>query len=71
MVLNDRCSFMHSLITWYVAAQEIATLRKEAKAFKVVRDALRSPSTDGDRDAAKLVFQKVTLPAIIMYNPIT
>jgi ubiquitin-like 1-activating enzyme E1 B len=43
-------------------AQEIATLRKEAKAFKVVRDALRSPSTDVNRDAAKMVFQKVGLP---------
>jgi ubiquitin-like 1-activating enzyme E1 B len=40
------------------AAQEIANLRKEALAFKSVRESLRSPSaTHGD--AAKIVFQKV------------
>ncbi|KAF8960670.1 hypothetical protein BDZ97DRAFT_1833068 [Flammula alnicola] len=38
-------------------AQEIETLRKEAQAFKTVRNALRS-STD-NLDAAKLAFQKV------------
>ncbi|KAF9479531.1 hypothetical protein BDN70DRAFT_932510 [Pholiota conissans] len=37
-------------------AQEIATLRKEAQAFKAVRDALRSKES---ADAAKLAFQKV------------
>ncbi|TFK34634.1 hypothetical protein BDQ12DRAFT_689301 [Crucibulum laeve] len=39
-------------------AQEIATLRKEAQAFKAVRQALRTPGAGG-ADAAKLVFQKV------------
>ncbi|KIM86615.1 hypothetical protein PILCRDRAFT_4528 [Piloderma croceum F 1598] len=38
-------------------AQEIATLRKEAQAFKAVRAALRSPTTTGD--AARMAFQKV------------
>lgn len=38
-------------------AQEIATLRKEAQAFKRVRTALRSP--DDEDGAAKLVFDKV------------
>ncbi|KAF5339556.1 hypothetical protein D9611_011489 [Ephemerocybe angulata] len=37
-------------------AQEIDALRKEATAFKAVRDALRSPT---NQDAAHLVFQKV------------
>lgn len=37
-------------------AQEIAALRKEATAFKAVRDALRSKSST---NAAQLVFQKV------------
>ncbi|KAA1477921.1 hypothetical protein DENSPDRAFT_809164 [Dentipellis sp. KUC8613] len=37
-------------------AQEIATLRKEAQAFKAVRAALRSPQ---GTDAAKKAFQKV------------
>ncbi|KAJ2912068.1 hypothetical protein MD484_g8347, partial [Candolleomyces efflorescens] len=37
-------------------AQEIAALRKEATAFKVVRDALRSKNSE---DAAELVFRKV------------
>ena len=40
-----------------LSAQEIATLRKEAQAFKAVRAALRSPATTGD--AARMVFQKV------------
>ncbi|KZT71220.1 hypothetical protein DAEQUDRAFT_688223 [Daedalea quercina L-15889] len=41
-------------------AQEIATLRKEAQAFKVVRTALRMPEIDGQGpNAAKLVFEKV------------
>lgn len=39
-------------------AQEIATLRKEAQAFKSVRTALRTPSDD-KISAAKLVFEKV------------
>ncbi|KAI0317545.1 hypothetical protein OF83DRAFT_1283338 [Amylostereum chailletii] len=38
-------------------AQEIDTLRKEAQAFKAVREALRS--TGQSEDAAKLAFQKV------------
>ncbi|THH14856.1 hypothetical protein EW146_g5545 [Bondarzewia mesenterica] len=38
-------------------AQEIAALRKEARAFKAVRAALRTPS--GGQDAAKQAFQKV------------
>jgi hypothetical protein len=38
-------------------AQEIATLRKEAQAFKAVRAALRSPTATND--AARMVFQKV------------
>ena len=42
-----------------MTAQEIATLRKEAQAFKAVRDALRSPTTTGD--AARMVFQKVSI----------
>ncbi|KAJ2929091.1 hypothetical protein H1R20_g8005, partial [Candolleomyces eurysporus] len=37
-------------------AQEIAALRKEATAFKIVRDALRSKNSE---DAAELVFRKV------------
>ncbi|OBZ78036.1 Ubiquitin-activating enzyme E1-like protein [Grifola frondosa] len=41
-------------------AQEIATLRKEALAFKAVRAALRtSPQTSQDSTAAKIVFDKV------------
>ncbi|KAI0658884.1 hypothetical protein C8Q70DRAFT_991217 [Cubamyces menziesii] len=41
-------------------ATEIAALRKEALAFKAVRDALRSPAADGSPSgAAKLVFEKV------------
>lgn len=38
-------------------AQEIATLRKEAQAFRRVRTALRSPNDD--EEAAKLAFEKV------------
>ncbi|KZP09553.1 hypothetical protein FIBSPDRAFT_801990 [Athelia psychrophila] len=37
--------------------QEIATLRKEAQAFKAVRTALRTTAATGD--AARMVFQKV------------
>ncbi|KZP05062.1 hypothetical protein FIBSPDRAFT_967619 [Athelia psychrophila] len=37
--------------------QEIATLRKEAQAFKAVRTALRTSAATGD--AARMVFQKV------------
>ncbi|KAF7377833.1 Uba2 [Mycena sanguinolenta] len=37
-------------------AQEIETLRREAQAFRTVRDALRSSTSS---DAVKLVFQKV------------
>ncbi|KAL6299391.1 hypothetical protein BKA93DRAFT_807192 [Sparassis latifolia] len=40
-------------------AQEIATLRKEAQAFKVVRAALRAPSDTAGSNAAKMVFQKI------------
>ncbi|KAG5221458.1 E1 ubiquitin-activating protein [Salix suchowensis] len=42
-------------------AQEIATLRKEAQAFKAVRSALRSPqsSTSNGGDAARMAFRKV------------
>ncbi|KZT02787.1 uncharacterized protein LAESUDRAFT_729747 [Laetiporus sulphureus 93-53] len=41
-------------------AQEIAALRKEALAFKIVRDAVHRPSKDEESSsAAKLVFQKV------------
>ncbi|KAJ8507709.1 hypothetical protein ONZ45_g9959 [Pleurotus djamor] len=39
-------------------ATEIATLRKEAQAFKAVRLALRTPSANS-ADAAKMAFQKV------------
>ncbi|KAJ8516028.1 hypothetical protein ONZ45_g6634 [Pleurotus djamor] len=39
-------------------ATEIATLRKEAQAFKAVRLALRTPSSNS-ADAAKMAFQKV------------
>lgn len=46
-----------------LAAQEIATLRKEAQAFRAVRDTLRSTNANGSplnaNPAAKLVFQKV------------
>lgn len=43
-----------------VIAQEIATLRREAQAFKVVRAALRTPHVDGQgSSAAKIVFEKV------------
>jgi ubiquitin-like 1-activating enzyme E1 B len=45
----------------FFEAQEIDTLRREAKAFNAVRQALRSSTAS---DAAKLVFQKVFLPAI-------
>ena len=47
---------MHSF-SWTEIAQEIATLRKEAQAFKTVRTALRSNTQKAV--AAKLVFQKV------------
>ncbi|KAH9896598.1 hypothetical protein C8Q73DRAFT_416350 [Cubamyces lactineus] len=41
-------------------ATEIAALRKEALAFKAVRDALRSATADGSSSgAAKMVFNKV------------
>ena len=40
-------------------AQEIATLRKEALAFKAVRAALRAPDDPSSSNAAKLVFEKV------------
>ncbi|KAJ8688957.1 E1 ubiquitin-activating protein uba2 [Pleurotus ostreatus] len=38
---------------------EIATLRKEAQAFKAVRVALRSPQSSNGGDAARMAFQKV------------
>jgi hypothetical protein len=47
---------MHSF-SWTEIAQEIATLRKEAQAFKTVRTALRSNTQKVV--AAKIVFQKV------------
>jgi ubiquitin-like 1-activating enzyme E1 B len=40
----------------HLIAQEIATLRKEAQAFKRVRTALRSPNDN--EEAAKLAFEK-------------
>ncbi|KAH9838037.1 uncharacterized protein C8Q71DRAFT_574651 [Rhodofomes roseus] len=40
-------------------AQEIATLRKEAQAFKAVRAALRTPDVGKGPSAAKMVFEKV------------
>ncbi|KAK7676268.1 hypothetical protein QCA50_020769 [Cerrena zonata] len=40
-------------------AQEIATLRKEAQAFKVVRSLLRTTTESGESDAAKRAFEKV------------
>ena len=43
--------------SWTEIAQEIATLRKEAQAFKAVRTALRSNTQN--TVAAKIVFQKV------------
>lgn len=47
-------------LLFYLSAQEIATLRKEAQAFKSVRTALRTQS-DANNDAAKMVFQKVCI----------
>ena len=44
------------LTKFNAAAQEIATLRKEAQAFKVVRSLLRTPEGS---DAAKRAFEKV------------
>jgi hypothetical protein len=41
------------------AEEEIAALRKEAKAFEEVRAALRTPDSAGT--AAKVVFEKVSL----------
>ncbi|GLB41204.1 putative ubiquitin-activating enzyme active site [Lyophyllum shimeji] len=40
-------------------ATEIAALRKEAQAFNTVRAAIRSALPEENKDAAKLVFQKV------------
>ncbi|PCH37086.1 hypothetical protein WOLCODRAFT_28912 [Wolfiporia cocos MD-104 SS10] len=40
-------------------AQEIATLRKEASAFKTVRTALRDAGAQGQASAARTVFEKV------------
>ena len=45
-----------------LAAQEIATLRKEAQAFKQVRQGLRIPNANGE-NVVKMVFQKVRLVA--------
>ena len=44
----------------HLTAQEIATLRKEAQAFKRVRTALRSSADE--EEAAKLAFEKVCRP---------
>lgn len=52
---------MHSF-SWTEIAQEIATLRKEAQAFKAVRTALRSNTQNAV--AAKIVFQKVLPPVL-------
>ena len=46
-----------SVIHNRLIAQEIATLRKEAQAFRRVRTTLRSP--DNHEEAAKLAFEKV------------
>ena len=46
-----------------MTAQEIATLRKEAQAFKAVRAALRTPATT--EDAARMVFQKVRITFLL------
>jgi ubiquitin-like 1-activating enzyme E1 B len=43
------------------SAREIETLRKEAQAFKAVRQALRTPSPNGSSDVANTVFDKVRL----------
>lgn len=43
-------------ITCLTIASEIAGLREEARAFKLVREALLAPSSQG---AAELVFDKV------------
>lgn len=43
--------------------QEIATLRKEAQAFKVVRNSLRDNNAT---NAAKLAFEKVGLKELCM-----
>lgn len=40
-------------------AEEIATLRKEALAFKAVRTALRTAASSASSGAAKMVFEKV------------
>jgi ubiquitin-like 1-activating enzyme E1 B len=50
-------SLMFPVILDALIAQEIATLRKEAQAFRRVRTALRSPGDD--EEAAKLAFEKV------------
>ncbi|KAG6371470.1 hypothetical protein JVT61DRAFT_9500 [Boletus reticuloceps] len=56
---NDRHISLYRIIapTDVRIAQEIAALRKEALAYKAVRNALRSPQTTDD--AAKTVFEKV------------
>ena len=56
MVCRLRTSSCTPLFTNPIA-QEIATLRKEAQAFKRVRTALRSPNSD--EEAARLAFEKV------------
>lgn len=53
---------MNIILTFsYFLAAEIATLRKEAQAFKSVRAALRSTSEDASSSssAAKQAFDKV------------
>jgi hypothetical protein len=69
MVPNLIDSIPSWLIQCHTKAQEIATLRKEAQAFKVVRDALRSPLVDCNRDAAKVVFQKVGSRPVLYHSP--
>ena len=48
---------LFSIIEIRRIAQEIATLRKEAQAFRRVRTALRSQ--DDNEEAARLAFEKV------------
>ena len=48
---------LFSVIDVHLIAQEIATLRKEAQAFRRVRTALRSQNDN--EEAARLAFEKV------------
>lgn len=57
----NSASVEHHSDVFLFSAAEIATLRKEAQAFKSVRAALRSPSADAwsSSSAAKQAFDKV------------